>query len=584
MADDRVGRLFDEAATAGLRITGLDGWTQTRLAGSLRLRREVVNAIINKDPVAEPSESRPRMVEACRRIIAFAAVISQKGDAVVPREVDSACRLDDDARAYECHKLRLRSVVEDAVAGGAFIEAMYRVGELSSHAVNAPPRFRVKMIGNVVTAVQRLLDKPQSRSIPVDLLDYNLRRLTLAEWAARRAVRAIAAPSQERAGADDDLAYIRGQVGYAMIFNGLLARSPRAIRRGRRRLWRAVALQPAPDSGHWSNLLRAINDLLASGHTQAEEWALAAVSLAEKQRNPGFALAYTRLRGNRELATLIGFWESRGVVNRVGAVLGRTEGTGAQNASPQSTGTRRKRARGATAAAVLMVVCMLLNSSARAGAGDGRELATRNSSPQRTSQTPSQSRATADGSGGSAFPAAPRGRGSDSTSPFRGASSARAGSYATREGVPSRGPVGHSLNHEREDSLAVTRTTRRSPTVVAAAPRFERRGLYDEVDGDRELSTDRSPGEDEELHAAKEPPSDDADLSPAPKRVTRRPASSKPRNRVFPLIVVRDLPKSSTRTTPRATAPKAAAKVAKAAPTVTDAPGPESRADADPLR
>src|SRR5688500_11072464 len=145
MSDDHAARLFEEASTAGLRITGLDGWTQTRLAGSLRLRREVVNAIINKDPGAQPSESRPRMVEACRKIIAFAAVVSRKDDAVVPCEVDAGQRLDDDAQAYESHKLRLRRLIECAVGAGAFIEAMYGVGELASQAVHAPPRFRVRM-------------------------------------------------------------------------------------------------------------------------------------------------------------------------------------------------------------------------------------------------------------------------------------------------------------------------------------------------------------------------------------------------------------------------------------------------------
>ena len=88
MGDGRAARLLDEAATAAMRIIDLPGWSQTRLAGSLRLRREVVNQIVNRGPCAEPSESRPRMVEACRKIIAFAAVISQKDDAVVPRDVE----------------------------------------------------------------------------------------------------------------------------------------------------------------------------------------------------------------------------------------------------------------------------------------------------------------------------------------------------------------------------------------------------------------------------------------------------------------------------------------------------------------
>src|SRR3954447_21263473 len=111
MGDLRAAQLLDQACSAGLRITGLAGWNQTRLADSLRLRREVVNAIINRGPGSEPSDSRPRMVEACRKIIAFAAVISRKDDSVVPLDVEATGRLDDDAQAYECHKLRLRHLV-----------------------------------------------------------------------------------------------------------------------------------------------------------------------------------------------------------------------------------------------------------------------------------------------------------------------------------------------------------------------------------------------------------------------------------------------------------------------------------------
>jgi len=380
MGDGRAARLLDEAATAAMRIIDLPGWSQTRLAGSLRLRREVVNQIVNRGPSAEPSESRPRMVEACRKIIAFAAVISQKDDAVVPRDVELLDRLDDDAQAYESHKLRLRRVVEDAAASGAYIEAMYRVGELSSHALHAPPRFRIRMIGNVVTAIQRLLDKPESRSIPLELLRYNLRRLTAAEWSARRAARGVTAPD-EQAKAADDLAYIRGQVGYALIFNGLLAASDKAVRRGGRRLRRAARLQPSPDYGHWSNLLRATNDLLANGHDLGRPWAVEVVDVAREQQHGGFALAFTRLRDAGELKTLIAFWEEHGLTANLRALLERPRGEVTQPAA-----ARRKKAAGTTAAAILLLVG-LLTGPATALAGDGKELSAGRASAARA--TPS---------------------------------------------------------------------------------------------------------------------------------------------------------------------------------------------------
>ena len=591
MSDERVAQLFDEASAAGLRITGLDGWTQTRLAGSLKIRREVINAIINRDPVAEPSDSRPRMVEACREIIAFAAVISRKEDAVLPREVDPSLSLDDDAQAYETHKLRLRRLVEDAIGGGAFIEGMFRVGELSSQAVHAPPRFRVQMIGNVVTAIQRLLDKPQSRSIPADLVANNLRRLTLAEWAARRVVRALPA-GDGRTKAADDLAYIRGQVGYAMMFSGLLASADDALRRGRRRLWRAATRQPSPDYGHWSNLLRAINDLLSNGHAPAGAWAGAAVDLAQGQQHPGFSQAFTRLRDNGELVTLINYWQSSGVMPRVTDVLGRGSGATQQ---PKQSSQRRKTRKGATAAAVLLLVSLLMAPSA-ARAGDGKELAAQRGpgqgGPAPRAASPALSRSSVGGGVGAGvgggFGAsvernvigggAGGGRGNGPIiGPAAGMVPGRASVVAPRFGeVPSRRPSlfqgrqgaafargveqpaivpadsdAAELVEAIEEAFAVpsglTRAGGLAPIVPTRTPARRPVRLYDEaVDAGPPLARNR----DRDVEESRE------EMTPAPAttRPNRSAAPARSGNRRFPLIVVRDVKSDvRTRTIPRTT-------------------------------
>ena len=554
MPDDRAARLLDEAATAGLRITGLDGWTQTRLAGSLNIRREVVNAIINKDPVAEPSDSRPRMVEACRKIIAFAAIISPKDDAVVPRAVEATHLLDDDAQAYECHKLRLRKVVEDAVGGGAFIESMHRVGELWSHAVNAPPRFRVKMIGNVVLAIQRLLDKPQSRSIPVDLLDHNLRRLTLAEWAARRAVRAMNGPADERAKALDDLAYIRGQAGYAMIFNGLLARSDRSVRRGRRRLWRAADAQPSPDYGHWSNLLRAINDLMANGHEPAQDWAHEALAMAEKQGPArGFAAAFTRLRDNRELVVLCDFWQKQATMRRVDAILARATVTVPQAASATSAASARaRRARGPTAAAILLLAGLLMTPS-NARAGDGKELAVRASAPvQRVASMPVAARECG-GSGGSGATgagslaaSAPRGTFRQVLRPSGTRTAPPSGTYPPRVTGITRPDLGPMRTPEPA-RLGGYPLGRRGGYLLAAATRDGYPLRLDDEELDASL-TDETPGSADVERL-------DGDESASSRTADRRATAGSKKsstNRRFPLIVLRDTEsKYSYRTTPK---------------------------------
>jgi hypothetical protein len=546
LPDDRAAKLFDEAATAGLRITGLDGWNQTRLAGSLKIRREVVNAIINRDPAAEPSGARPRMVEACRKIIAFAAIISRKDDAVVTREVEALGRLDDDAQAYEYDKLRLRKIVEDAVGGGAFIEAMYRVAELSSHAVHAPPRFRVKMIGNVVTTIQRLLDKPGSRSIPLDVLDHNLRRLTTVEWSARRAVHAMA-PGDERVKSADDLAYIRGQVGYAMVFNGLLARSRKAIRRGRRRLCRAVRVQPSPDCGHWSNLLRATSDLMANRYRPARKWALAAVRIAEKQNHPGFAAAFTRLRDNGELTTLIDFWKKKGVTDRVNAVLARAQ---LAPAAAQAA-ARSRRARGPTAAAIVLLVGLLTAMTSSARAGDGKELSASRSAPQQ--RVPATGGAVQRVAAGPAFPAAAGPAGSAARTP-------RVGTFSAPPAAPSFYPPRTPRPTELSDALAEARAGAgggaevggRAPSSPLARARALRDALAAATDTPTEFEADEL---DSRRPSGAAPPRllDNEEETPVKSpRLAARPAPARPRNRLYPLIVVPPKPSAlSYRTTPR---------------------------------
>ena len=95
-----ANKLLADASDCGLHITGLDGWTQTRLAKTLQIRRETLNAIINRAEGSEPTPDRPRMTEACQKLITFAAALSAKDDAVLKLPVDIHNLQSDDGQAY----------------------------------------------------------------------------------------------------------------------------------------------------------------------------------------------------------------------------------------------------------------------------------------------------------------------------------------------------------------------------------------------------------------------------------------------------------------------------------------------------
>ena len=55
------------------------------------------------------------MVEACQKLIMFAAALSAKDDAVLKLPVDMANLQNDDGQAYEHHRLRLHRLVDEAM-------------------------------------------------------------------------------------------------------------------------------------------------------------------------------------------------------------------------------------------------------------------------------------------------------------------------------------------------------------------------------------------------------------------------------------------------------------------------------------
>jgi hypothetical protein len=355
-------KLLANASDCGLRITGLDGWTQTRLAKTLHIRRETLNAIINRSPGSEPTTERPKLVEACRKLITFAAALSAKDDAVLKNPIDAGNLLSDDGQAYEHHRLRLHRLVEAAVEQNQFTDALCRLGEFASAAMHAPKQYRLRMICNLVTSIQRLLDKPASRETPAAVLRANLSRLYRAERAGRQCGR--------EGKADKDICeqrdYVRGQVGYALVFSGMLLADARLVRRGGERLFAAVNAQPDPSYGHWCNLLRATNDLMASSADDAREWARRIITMAgTPQVAGGFAKSYSTLESKDEIQELRSHWESgadRMTIRRL-----------AGDSRPKVNQCCKQPAIGALIGLVLALASMLSGS---AFAGDGRDFKT----------------------------------------------------------------------------------------------------------------------------------------------------------------------------------------------------------------
>lgn len=352
-------KLLANASDCGLRITGLDGWTQTRLAKTLHIRRETLNAIINRTPGSEPTTERPKLVEACRKLITFAAALSAKDDAVLKNPIDAGNLLSDDGQAYEHHRLRLHRLVEAAVEENQFTDALCRLGEFASAAMHAPKPYRLRMICNLVTAIQRLLDKPASRETPAAVLRANLSRLYRAERAARRCGR----EGKTDKGIREQHDYVRGQMGYALVFSGMLLADARLVRRGGERLFAAVNAQPDPSYGHWCNLLRATNDLLASSAEDAGEWARRIVALTGSPHVAGgFSKSYSMLESKDEIQQLRSYWESgadRMTIRRL-----------AGDARPSVSQCHKQPAIGAMIGLVLALATMF---TASVFAGDGRD-------------------------------------------------------------------------------------------------------------------------------------------------------------------------------------------------------------------
>lgn len=343
-------KLLAEAADCGLRITGLDGWTQTRLAGALQIRRETLNAIINQSPGAEPTPHRPRMVDACRKLITFAAALAAKEDAVLKLPVDLQNLQTDDGQAYEHHRLRLHQLVETAALDERYAEALCRIGEFASAALHAAPAYRLRMVCNLATAVQRLLDKPASRQIPLPVLQANLGRVYRAE----RCARGIQREHRDDARTLEQADYVRGQVGYALVFSGMLLPDPRLITRGGRRLFRAAERQPDASYGHWSNLLRAVDDLLAFDPNTAHQWASRAAELAARQGGEAYQRSRDTLIAKGEIQRLSAYWSGKPI-----AVV----------AAPAMSTRRRASKLAAWGAAMLLTMA----GAHAARAGDGRD-------------------------------------------------------------------------------------------------------------------------------------------------------------------------------------------------------------------
>jgi hypothetical protein len=380
-------KLLSEASDCGLRITNLDGWTQTRLAEALHIRRETLNAIINQSPGAEPTPQRPRMLEACQRIIAFAAALSAKEDAVLKLPIDAANLQSDDGQAYEHHRLRLHGLVEQAALDNHYTDALCRLGEFASSALHAPPQFRLRMLCNLVTAIQRLLDKPGSRDVAAPVLQNNLRRL----YRALRCARRFARPRlPDDASTREQFDYIHGQAGYALIYCGMLLGDPRLVHRGGRRLFPAVAAQPDPSYGHWSNLLRATSDLIASAPADGRQWAVRLLPLAESQpAGAGFAQAYLALEAKNEISHLRAHWDQNPADARtLREIIDRQRRTVSPRTASTDGNGRAALRRRATASAIGILFALTALYATPARAGDGRDFKSANTAAPQTAPPP----------------------------------------------------------------------------------------------------------------------------------------------------------------------------------------------------
>ena len=95
----------------GLRITGLDGWTQTRLAGSLRIRREVADFRIHIDTWRHQGEIEKHVAEVLPRLDTYEVDL----DACGPMVLDALIKIKNETDAT----LTFRRSCREGVCGAS---------------------------------------------------------------------------------------------------------------------------------------------------------------------------------------------------------------------------------------------------------------------------------------------------------------------------------------------------------------------------------------------------------------------------------------------------------------------------------
>jgi len=119
-------QLLRKLPAAGVH-NGADGGTQTRL-GDVQIRRETLNAIIKPSARRRADRTHARgLIEACQKLIAFAAALSAKEDAILKLRstLPPAIRR---RQAYEHHDCGSRGWW-NAPGNRRFPDALCRIGE-----------------------------------------------------------------------------------------------------------------------------------------------------------------------------------------------------------------------------------------------------------------------------------------------------------------------------------------------------------------------------------------------------------------------------------------------------------------------
>jgi hypothetical protein len=295
---DKYRPRYRQAIQMALKWMDRHKATQQFLADHLTVNRTTLSKFLSETPGFHPAGGRPVMVNILERIESVCADIDLDlvaEEYLPPVEAEEA---NDDYEWFRHHTVRLRQLPKlDPVT------ALGRVPELCAQACNGPRGYRSAMTLNTIMRLAFVLERPEAECATPRLFRQTADRI--------RRLADVALQYADEIDKDDVRAAVphraHGYSGYGLAYCGLYGRDDALIVDGLERLGSAVVMQHPRTAGHWANLFRVVDTLLARQVEGAGRVAdhTGRLALAGWDENIEYTVA------NRSYPRLVDHWESQ---------------------------------------------------------------------------------------------------------------------------------------------------------------------------------------------------------------------------------------------------------------------------------